>query len=90
MEDTLQGRVARAEEVIGYSFKNKLIAWEALHVPKSGVTHSGTRLIVDGNKRLAQIGDKAADLILAHVWYPTHDARGMSLACTRSFSMRQY
>lgn len=66
-----------AEIIIGYSFTDPLILWEALQAAGSGVTSAGTRRFPDGNKRLAVLGDTILELVLVEEWYDSADVRGM-------------
>lgn len=65
------------ERIIGYSFTDPLILWEALQAAGSGVTSAGTRRFADGNKRLAVLGDTILELVLVEEWYDSADVRGM-------------
>lgn len=60
------------ERAIGYQFREPLLLWEALlayeaspHLPRYS----------EGNKRLAILGDRILDLLLALKWYPTWTPR---------------
>lgn len=61
------------EQVIGYQFHEPLLLWEALQAYN---THAHLPRYVEGNKRLAIIGDYVLDLLLALKWYPTWANRG--------------
>lgn len=64
------------ENIIGYSFSDPLILWEALQA--AGASRAaGTRRFPDGNKRLAVLGDTILKLVLVQEWYDSADARGM-------------
>ncbi|KAL8933081.1 MAG: hypothetical protein Q9211_005974 [Gyalolechia sp. 1 TL-2023] len=76
--DTIKTRAC--EQVIGYQFHQPLLLWEALHVHNSSPS---TPRYVEGNKRLAIVGDKILDLLLALKWYPTWTDR-------RAFSTLRY
>ena len=65
------------ESIIGYSFTDPLILWEALQAAGSGVRSAGTRRFADGNKRLAVLGDTILKLVLVEEWYDSLDVRGM-------------
>lgn len=64
------------ENIIGYSFSDPLILWEALQAA-GGARDAGTRRFPDGNKRLAVLGDTILKLVLVSEWYDSADARGM-------------
>ncbi|KAI9870795.1 MAG: hypothetical protein M1823_008637, partial [Watsoniomyces obsoletus] len=55
-------KIAALESIIDYSFADSNIAWEALQLPGNGFS-------IDGNRRLAVIGDLIIDMILAQQWY---------------------
>ncbi|KAL9070902.1 MAG: hypothetical protein Q9161_004544 [Pseudevernia consocians] len=57
------------QDIIGYRFKERLILWEAMQAAGSNVRYAGDREIMDGNKRLAVIGDTVLQLVLAEQWY---------------------
>ena len=62
--------VSELEELIGYTFNNKLVAWEALQTKGCGG-------FVDGNKRLALLGDAVLKMEVLKKWYFTSLSRGM-------------
>lgn len=64
------------ENIIGYQFTNTCVIWEALQAAGSPVYVIGNRILLDGNKRLAVLGDKVLDLALAEAWHEGDDARG--------------
>ncbi|CAD6593755.1 MAG: hypothetical protein ASARMPRED_007912 [Alectoria sarmentosa] len=63
------------ENIIDYQFTNTGMIWEALQAAGSPVYVIGNRRLVDGNKRLAVLGDKVLDLALAEAWHEGDDAR---------------
>ncbi len=65
-----------AQEVIKYTFSDPLILWEALQATGSPVHSIGGRRLLDGNKRLAILGDRVLELALAEGWYEGTEARG--------------
>ena len=65
------------EAIIGYSFTDPLILWEALQAAGSGICSAGTRRFADGNKRLAMLGDAILKLVLVQEWYGSSDVRGI-------------
>lgn len=66
-------KVADLESIIHYSFANKSFAWEALQLPGNGFE---TLSMLNGNKRLAIIGDLVIDLILSEPWYDSRKDEG--------------
>jgi ribonuclease III len=62
-------KVQACEAIIDHVFNDPLLCWEALQVAGSGVSHSGTHCILNGNKRLAVVGDAVIDLILSKDWF---------------------
>ena len=64
------------ERVIGHTFNDPLILWEALQAAGSTVRSAGPRRFPDGNKRLAIIGDTVLKLVLVTKWYDSGDIRG--------------
>ena len=67
----------QVEAIIGYTFSDPLILWEALQAAGSPNRSAGTRRFPDGNKRLAVLGDTVLKLVLVGEWYDSGDARGM-------------
>ena len=63
--------------IIGYTFADPIILWEALQAAGSGITWAGTRHFPDGNKRLAVLGDTILQLVLVNDWYDTAYDRGI-------------
>lgn len=78
MDDHRLTKIARVEIILGYTFNDKYIIWEALQVRGSGVTRSGSRAITDGSKRLAIVGDRLLALHMAEDWYASGDTKSMS------------
>ena len=65
------------QDIIGYQFTERLILWEAMQAAGSMVRSAGGREFVDGNKRLAVIGDTVLQLVLAERWYGDGTSRGI-------------
>lgn len=65
------------QDIIGYQFNERLILWEAMQAAGSMVRSAGDREFVDGNKRLAVIGDTVLQLVLAESWYGSGTSRGI-------------
>ncbi len=64
------------ERLIGYQFKEPLLLWEALQAMGTAYDMPQMPRYDDGNMRLAIVGDRVLDLLLALKWYPTWRARG--------------
>lgn len=62
--------VQRCESLISYTFKNKLLACEALQTSGYHVSWHGTHTPVPKNTRLAVFGDTALNTALCRLWYP--------------------
>lgn len=70
MASSSMDRILQAVQgIIGYQFRGRLILWEAMQAAGSNVRSVGGREFVDGNKRLAVIGDTVLQLVLAEQWY---------------------
>lgn len=69
-------KIHRAQDIIGSTFKNPLLLWEALQAAGSPVQFIGTRRLPDGNKRLAIFGDRVLELVLSESWYQGTEPRG--------------
>ena len=65
----------RVQYIIGYNFKDVSKLSEAL---RSAGCKGNT--FPDGNKRLAIIGDRVLDLVLAESWYHYRRSRGVNLS----------
>lgn len=63
------------EDIIGYHFTNPSMIWEALQAAGSPVYVIGNRRLVDGNKRLALLGDTVLQLALAETWLDANEPR---------------
>lgn len=76
MDSNPQAKILRVEQLIAYTFSQKDLIWEALQQSDNGVTQKGIQALTDGNKRLAVVGDRAAELVLSSDWYQTGDPKG--------------
>ena len=65
-----------AESIAGRPWKDRTLLWEALQTSGSGVFMAGTRLIPEGNKRLAVVGDSVMKTVLAEHYYKEGAYRG--------------
>ena len=72
------------EEIINYTFINHSFIWEALQAAGSPVQVIGNRRLVEGNKRLAILGDSVLLLALAETWLETNESRGDEQNLTNS------
>lgn len=70
--------VRRAEEIIGYQFRDQNRLSEALEVATRLQEHTTGETIFssDGNRRLAQLGHKVVELVLLDTWYGRGGGRG--------------
>lgn len=70
--------IERAEEILGYRFRNRDRLREALQIAVR-IQEEATQETVywhDGNRRLAQLGHKVVELALLDIWYGTGAGRG--------------
>ncbi|KAF3310051.1 hypothetical protein TWF173_010163 [Orbilia oligospora] len=65
---------ASVQKIIGYNFKDIHLLTEALEAAGRAVDHETGS--VDGNKRLALVGDAVLRLILVDEWYSSKGSRG--------------
>lgn len=72
---TMANKIQGVEDAIGYHFNDSQLLWEALSAP--GCTRiPGTRHTLDGNRRLAMLGDSILKFALLEDWYASGQARG--------------
>jgi len=70
MAQSMNDSVLGVERIIGYKFENPALLWEALQAPGSNVSQAGNRLIsIEGNKRMAILGDKWMDFVIITDWF---------------------
>ncbi|KAL8712971.1 MAG: hypothetical protein Q9220_002831 [cf. Caloplaca sp. 1 TL-2023] len=69
--------VAGVQDIIEYTFNDPYILLEALQAAGAPARHFGGRRIVDGNKRLAILGDTVLQLVLAEDWYDNGQSRAV-------------
>ncbi|KAL8719450.1 MAG: hypothetical protein Q9225_003539 [Loekoesia sp. 1 TL-2023] len=62
------------ESIIGYTFDDPYLVWEAISAAGSIIT-LGHRRFPNGNKRLAILGDTVLHLALAEAWYEGTEPR---------------
>ncbi|KAJ6261639.1 hypothetical protein Dda_4309 [Drechslerella dactyloides] len=65
---------AKIESILGYNFASGNLLMEALEAPGRAYTHE-TESGIDGNKRLAMVGDALLTLIHFDMWYPSDQSR---------------
>ncbi|KAK4692495.1 hypothetical protein P7C71_g4727, partial [Lecanoromycetidae sp. Uapishka_2] len=76
MASSMAAKIHGAEAIIGHTFANQLLLWEALQAAGSPVHMVGTRRLDNGNKRLAVLGDTVLQLALVEDWYEGNTPRG--------------
>lgn len=87
MQDSrMMPKVEMCEAIIGRSFNDKNLCWEAVQAAGSGVSYIGERCIREGNKRLAVVGDIALNMVLAPDWHASEASKGLSIF---SFFLRE-
>ena len=59
-----------------YVFVDPSILSEALQAAGNGISQVGGRKIMEGNKRLAMLGDSVLQLALLNDWYMGGESRG--------------
>lgn len=71
--DAPQAKIQSCETIIGYTFKNKTLLYEAIQTAGIGV--------VPKNTRLAVYGDSALNKELCRMWYNMDLSKGESTLC---------
>jgi ribonuclease-3 len=69
----IDAKIARVEEIIGYTFTDKVLCAEALQTagfPQDRLTITGTIHLIRTNSRIAVLGDAVMALVLCEVWFP--------------------
>ncbi|KAK5714881.1 hypothetical protein LTR15_010297 [Elasticomyces elasticus] len=69
------------DTIADYRFKNPFLLAEALHAlgDDPDPVNIGNRVVEDGNKRLAWVGDSVIDLVFRTQWYPGDESRGSAM-----------
>ncbi|KAJ8121871.1 hypothetical protein O1611_g9987 [Lasiodiplodia mahajangana] len=62
-------KIEMAQRLLNYKFENEDLLWEALQAPGSDVTTLNERLLAQGNKNLASVGDAVITLVIRHHCY---------------------
>ena len=70
--------IASVEAIIGYQFHDPSLLAEALQPPGYPIYFAADRSILDGNKRLAMLGDSVLQLASLEHWYFEGATRGSS------------
>ena len=65
----MSARISAIENTTKFAFSNPALLIEALQDKGSGITNVGDRTVIDGNKRLAILGDSVLRLVLVEDWY---------------------
>ena len=63
------------ERKLGHIFENPNLLWEALQAHGNGITQIGDRKIVDGNKKLALLGDTCMKMTIFSDWFDSGASR---------------
>ena len=71
-------KIQGAQGILDYSFIDANLLWEALQEAGSSVLSIGGKRLLNGNKRLAVLGDIVLDLALAEDWYGGIEPQGLS------------
>lgn len=69
--------VERAERIIQYVFQDKRVLAEALTAPHRNNLETGGMETTDGNRRLATLGERVLNLVIAEYWYDSGYDQGM-------------
>ena len=75
--------IAGLEAVISYHFTTPLLAWEALQAPGANAGPLALPTGLEGNKRLAILGDTILQLVLVEEWYRSGASKGMSVPLSK-------
>ncbi|KAK4902789.1 hypothetical protein LTR27_000728 [Elasticomyces elasticus] len=69
------------DTIADYRFRNPFLLAEALHAlgDDPDPVNIGNRVVEDGNKRLAWVGDSVIDLVFRTQWYPGDESRGSAM-----------
>lgn len=79
-------KVLQCEQKIGYQFTDQNLCWEALQHAGNGVSQAGTRFILNGNKRLAILGDMVLATVLSKEWYNSGDSQGEPANLSKAYT----
>ena len=70
--------VEHVQTFLAYRFNNSSLLLEALRAAGSGYNMNQNRTTIDGNKRLATLGDAIMKIIVLDEWYASPSDRGMA------------
>ncbi|KAH3987809.1 hypothetical protein HBH52_037240 [Parastagonospora nodorum] len=78
----IEQKIAIIEQIIGYTYTDKLICLEALQMDMDPmyVSLGGIRHLVRKNKNLEAVGDAIIDAVLCKKWYEFRDSHGHRLS----------
>jgi ribonuclease-3 len=71
--------LARVEHKIGWVFRNKLTAIEALNSAAQPIRYDERIHTLRRNDELAIVGDRAIDVVLSVMWYRSRDTQDLQL-----------
>jgi hypothetical protein len=71
--------VDHLQTVLAYQFANPMYLVEALGAAGSGYNINPNTVAIDGNKRLAQLGDAIMKVVVLDDWYASATERGTSI-----------
>jgi ribonuclease-3 len=74
----IDDKIAKIEQIIDYTFKDKLLCAEALQMDggKQYLSVGGMQHNVLKNKNLEAVGDAIIDAVLCKLWYEFRDNQG--------------
>ena len=72
----LTASMEHAQSIINYQFHRHSLLREALQAPGGETIRGGERVVFDGNRRLALLGDEVIKVVLLDGWYTVLDERG--------------
>jgi ribonuclease III len=70
--------VEHVQSVIGYRFSDSRLLLEALRAAGSGYNMHPSNIAIDGNKRLATLGDAIMKMAVLDEWYASMSERGIA------------
>lgn len=73
-----ESKIQLAQTIIGYSFQDPDLLWEALQVAGSGQSRIRGRNTSKGNERLAVLGDVRMASVLCEEWFTGPTDKGTS------------
>ena len=65
------------QSILSYQFNNRELLLEAIKASGSGLNLGHNRSALEGNKRLAQVGDAVLRLVLFDEWYSSGTERSI-------------